>query len=58
MSATAFIVTPETLIFRNSNEKESDSLEISVRNISKKPIRIRFFLPQSNIFTLSSGQTF
>ena len=58
MSATAFIVTPETLIFRNSNEKESISLEISVRNISKKPIRIRFFLPQSNIFTLSSGQTF
>ncbi|KAK8858256.1 hypothetical protein M9Y10_013357 [Tritrichomonas musculus] len=58
MSATAFIVTPETLIFRNSDEKDSDSLEISVRNISKKPIRIRFSLPQTNLFYLSSGQTF
>ena len=58
MSASAFIVTPETLIFRNSNEKESDSLEVSVHNISKKPIRIRFSLPQNNIFYLSTAQTF
>ena len=33
MSATAFIVTPETLIFRNSNEKESGLIKNSFQSL-------------------------
>ncbi|OHS94108.1 hypothetical protein TRFO_11380 [Tritrichomonas foetus] len=58
MSARAFTVSPETLIFRNSDAKEKDTLEVSVHNITKNPIRIRFYLEQSTIFSLTSGQTF
>lgn len=58
MSAQGFQVIPEALIFRNTDTKTKDSLEVSVRNTQNKPTRIRFSLPQACPFSLISGQTF
>ena len=58
MTAQSFVVTPEALIFRKTNVKDVDTLDVTVKNTSKKSIKIRFQLPQKSFFSLSTEQIF
>ena len=50
-------IVPEKIIFRDLNIGESESFEIWAKNISKKPMKIRFSLPPILPFTVDQIKT-
>ena len=54
ISSGSLQVRPDSIIFRDLEPGESDTVDVWARNIGKKPIYVRFSLPQNQFFVLNA----